>query len=214
METLTYTDTSLGEQSRQLYEEIACDYIRLDKHRGDDIDIILDIVNEMNGLVIADAGCGPGQHIKALLKVIPEKISKIIGLDFSKNMLNCARRSVGSNRKVQFVRQNMLQMAIPDACVDVVISMNNVLGNLVRNDISDAVFARRDGLRHCYRILRKGGACVMSVFDLEKLDFDQDYCKGALSLKKALSSDKYGDMVIQVTKEQKHLCYYTHWFII
>ena len=212
METLAYPDITLGEQSRQLYEEIACDYIRLDKHRGDDIDIILDMVNEMNGLVIADVGCGPGQHVKALLKVIPEKINKIIGLDFSENMLNYARRSVGSNKKVQFVRQNMLQMAIPDSCVDVVILMNNVLGNLIRNDISGAVAARRDGLRHCYRILRKGGICILSVFNLGKLDFEQDYYADALSLTMSLSSCECGDMVIQVTKARKQFHYYTHWF--
>ena len=83
-------NSSLARKSYELYEAIANDYLSLDKHWGEDLDIIVEAIGEKGKVAMLDAGCGPGWHICRCLEVFGNKIERIVGLDFSKNMLEYA----------------------------------------------------------------------------------------------------------------------------
>lgn len=205
---------SLAEASYQLYEEIAEDYIRLDQHRGDDMDVILEAVNEKKGLTILDAGCGPGYHIERCLQLVPDQIDRMLGLDFSMKMLEYAKAKVKYGRKVKLIEENILNIGLPDSSVDTILSMNNVLGNLIVDGLSSAEIARKNGLSQFYRILRKKGKCVLSVYNLDTLDYQEDYCSDSILVEEDSSFPENGDLVVKITERQKELRYYSHWFKI
>lgn len=203
---------TLAEMSYQLYEGIAEDYTKLDKYRGEDIDLILEAIDEKNNLIIMDAGCGPGRHIGQCVKLISRKINKIIGLDYSNKMLELAKLNISNSKNVELKRQNILAIDLPDSYMDIIISMNNVLGNLMEKYISDAHIARQKALQHFYRMLKRTGKCVLSVYNLEMLDLRKDYHDNSLLIEQKLSIPTNGDFVIKLTRGQKEFWYYTHWF--
>ena len=123
---------SLG-QANRLYREVA------------------DCLNISSGATVVELGCGPASVIPSLLKKIPEKV-KIIGIDFSKQMIAIANRKKDQNKwsNVQFECMDMYDFT-PDKEVDAVVFC------LALTAIPDSIKA----LRKALSMLKPGGQLII-----------------------------------------------------
>lgn len=210
-----YYNSSLARESFQLYESIAQDYIQLDRHWGDDSDIVLEVISNQEKVTLLDAGCGPGWYIRCCLESALESFEKIIGVDFSSAMIKQAEIYSMNSSKVILLKQNLLkiQKQFHDESIDVIICMNNVLGNLIIEDIPTALTARIKVLQQFQKILRNNGKLILSVYNRRLLN-SNSYSDSNLFLDKTLSNPRTGDFVINVKLAglPNNLRFYSHWF--
>jgi len=123
---------SLG-QANRLYGEVA------------------DCLNIPAGGTIVEFGCGPASVIPSLLEIIPEK-AKIIGIDFSEQMIAIANRKKEQNQwaNVDFKRMDMYDFT-PEKEVDAVVFC------LALTAIPDSIKALKKSLS----ILKPGGQLLI-----------------------------------------------------
>lgn len=105
-------------------------------------------MGDVRGLVIADVGCGTGRHTQWLAAAG----AKVIGLDFSRRMLEKARGKPGC-AKVDF-RQHDLAAPLPFADCE----LDRIVCGLVLEHVLDLGFV----FGEFRRVLRPGGFAVVS----------------------------------------------------
>ncbi len=82
----------------------------------------IDLIKNKNKLVAADIGCGPGD----LLSFLCSKFKIVHALDFSKEMLNIARKRNKKNNIV-FEKADMRKLSSLNLKLDVAISVNSIM---------------------------------------------------------------------------------------
>lgn len=103
-----------------------------------------------NTEVLVDLGCGMGR----LFPEYSKKVKKIIGIDFSPNMLSLAKNYNPSNSKIKLLQSSLEQVPLPNNSADVVIT------SMVLHHISSPHLA----IQEAYRILKpKGTLCVIDL---------------------------------------------------
>jgi len=131
---------------------------------------VLDLLGEVTGLRILDAGCGPGLYAEVLVG----RGAEVVGFDSGPDMVRLARRRVTSGATFRVHDLGDRLDWLDDACID------GALLALVIHHVDDRVGA----LREIHRVLRPGGFLVVSThhptadwvrlggsyFDVEKLD--------------------------------------------
>jgi ubiquinone/menaquinone biosynthesis C-methylase UbiE len=110
---------------------------------------IISACGDVKGLRVLDVGCGTGRHTVPLL----EMGARVVGLDFSPEMLAVARQRT-ANRTVEF-----FQHSLPDPFPFVDETFDLVVSGLVVEHVSDleTVF------RECVRVLKPGGRCLVTA---------------------------------------------------
>lgn len=98
---------------------------------------------------ILDAGCGNGRYSKFLLSEA-DADARITGFDYSRQMLQRARKRLRSSR-VSHVAADLTRLPYPDACFDA-----SVCGWVLEH-LPDAQL----GLRELARVLRPGGKLLL-----------------------------------------------------
>lgn len=103
-----------------------------------------------------DVCCGTGDVARALAPTARGggKLTSVLGLDFTDEMLEIARRSTPSSSPVRFLRGDALALPFPDSDFDILTCAYG-LRNLADLD---------RGLAEAYRVLRPGGRLVSLEF--------------------------------------------------
>ena len=109
---------------------------------------VLELLGDVSGLRVLDAGCGPGLYAEELLA----RGAEVTGFDASTAMVDLARARVGDRAEIRVARLDA-PLPYPDDSVDV------VLCALAIHYVADghAAFAE------FHRVLRPGGAAVVST---------------------------------------------------
>ncbi|WP_329085077.1 MULTISPECIES: class I SAM-dependent methyltransferase [unclassified Streptosporangium] len=110
---------------------------------------VLDLIGDVNGQRVLDAGCGPGLYLAELVA----RGADAIGFDQSADMVRYARRRLGPGVSVYQHDLDDPLDRMPDATVDL------ILATLVIHYVRDRVAA----LRELHRVLRPWGRLVLST---------------------------------------------------
>jgi ubiquinone/menaquinone biosynthesis C-methylase UbiE len=116
-----------------------------------------EIYNFVNSLVkkknpiIVDVGCGPGFLLLEIAKLIPD--SKLIGVDFSEDMLRIARQKALEKKvdSISFKLGPAEKIPLPDNYIDIVVCLSSF------HDFSNP----EDTLSEIYRITKKNGIFIL-----------------------------------------------------
>ena len=109
---------------------------------------VLELLGDVSGLRVLDAGCGPGLYAEELLA----RGSEVVGFDASTAMVDLARARVGDRAEIRVARLDA-PLPYPDDSVDV------VLCALAIHYVAD----RHAAFAEMHRVLRPGGAAVVST---------------------------------------------------
>lgn len=110
---------------------------------------MLDLIGEVAGQRILDAGCGPGLHAAALV----ERGASVVGLEGSATLVEHARARLGDSAEVHQHDLNLPMDTIADG------SFDGVVCALVLHHLRD----RAGFLSEVFRVLRPGGWFVLST---------------------------------------------------
>lgn len=109
---------------------------------------VLELLGDVGGLRVLDAGCGPGLYAEALL----ERGAEVVGFDASAAMVELARERVGDRAELRAAR---LEEPLPYAAGSFDVVLCALAIHYVEN--TSATFAEMR------RVLRPGGAVVLST---------------------------------------------------
>ncbi|MFW6272842.1 MAG: class I SAM-dependent methyltransferase [bacterium] len=134
------------------YDNVAEDYSDHDDRVCDKITEYFIIENLPNKtLRILDAGGGTGRFSEPLLK----KEHEVVLTELSAEMLNKAKKKLGSYKNVEFIKNSVTNMIeFKDESFDVVIMINAIL---------DYCGDYNKAMQEAYRILKKGGLLIATV---------------------------------------------------
>ena len=208
---MTKTPKDLLASTRQVFDECAAVYLQVDKHWGDDIDMVAEYLERFSTPEIIEFGTGHAWHL-ANVRLRNPKIKRALGIDSSSKMLAQARKTLekhGMLKKVELLHLDIFDMGLKNGSFDVGLLLNNTLGNLPGKTFDDAMNQRKRALDAVSRVLRPRGYLIVSVFNARMLNEEDKYGE-ALELDKAKSSVKTKDLVIRFKKT--NTAYYSHWF--
>ena len=110
---------------------------------------MLDLLGDVSGLRVLDAGCGPGLYAEALVG----RGAHVVGFDASPEMVRLAGERVGGSATFRVHELGLPLDWLDDGCFDAAVMA------LVIHHVDD----RADALRELHRVLRPGGTLVVST---------------------------------------------------
>lgn len=111
-------------------------------------DLLIEEINSQNDEIILDAGCGTGRYIGLLKK----KCKKIIGLDFSPEMLDIAKKRYPD---VEFYNKDLTKR-LP--------FKNNTFDKIVSSLVFPHFKKINGPLKELHRVLKPGGKLIITDF--------------------------------------------------
>ncbi|MCX7998656.1 MAG: metalloregulator ArsR/SmtB family transcription factor [Leptospiraceae bacterium] len=143
--TRTFFD-KIGGEAQKVQEQVL--NVEIYKH------LLLKFIPKNKTLLI-DLGCGPGRLFSDYLK----KVSKIIGVDSSQNMLSLAQNSIRDTSKIKLIQSPIEKVPLPNNTADIVIL------SMVLHHISSPV----EALKEAHRLLKPNGTlCVIELLKHDK----------------------------------------------
>jgi len=125
---------------------------------------ILEACGEVAGLAILDVGCGTGRHSLPLIKAG----AKVVGIDFSREMLAVARRRaaalMNATGATGSASAEFHQHVLPDPFPFADKSFDLVIMGLVIEHVADLGAV----MREAYRVLKPDGRCLVSALHPER----------------------------------------------
>ena len=148
--------------------------------------------------VVSDIGCGNGRH----LIYCAEHCSKAIGVDFSINLLEIARKKMSKKRNVELVQANAVYLPFKDDSIDHILfiaTLHNIKdrGNRVKS------------LSEIKRVLKPNGTALISVWSRWQERFLLHFLKRMFSLKKE-KEEEFGDITIMWKGDMLNLPRFYH----
>lgn len=110
---------------------------------------MLELIGDVRGLDVLDAGCGPGFYAQALV----EGGARVTACDASPTMVDLTRSRVGDRADVRVADIDQALDWLPDDSQDVAV-MALVIHHLERRDVA---------LNELHRVLRPGGHLIVST---------------------------------------------------
>ena len=102
--------------------------------------------------VILEVGCGYGR----LLEPLSKNAKKIVGIDFSKPLLDRAEENLYKNKNLELLLMDAKCMGFDDKTFDYVLCLDASFGNMPGIEL--------DVLKQMERVCKKGGEVILSVF--------------------------------------------------
>lgn len=144
------TDENEKHRLRETFDAIASSF---DETRKEPWDDVCDFVEEQEGGLALDLGCGNGRH----LDLLRERFGTAVGMDFSRSMLEICDPPV--------VRGELARLPFGDDCADAVLCIAAVHHLPSRSE-------RLAALNEISRVLRSEGGALVSVWAIEHPNFD------------------------------------------
>jgi ubiquinone/menaquinone biosynthesis C-methylase UbiE len=135
---------------RETFDAIASSF---DETRREPWEDVREFVEEREGAVALDLGCGNGRH----LDLLRERFDTVVGMDFSLSMLRLCEGAV--------VRGDLCALPFADSCADCVLCVAALHHLPSRGQ-------RLDALNEIARVLRDSGDALVSVWAIEHPKFD------------------------------------------
>lgn len=124
------------------------------KHTPKEVEFIIENCKLTNNMKIADFGCGVGRHTNQLI----DKGYNVIGVDFSKNLLEKAKRN--SNKKENFIHGDCRDIDL-NTKYNTILCLYDVIGSFIDNSENIKI------LDNIYKHLEDGGYAIISVMNYE-----------------------------------------------
>lgn len=211
---------NLDRDTFQVFEQCAPEYLQIDKHWGCDLDIIRACVEQFQKAHVLEIGVGHAWHLANLFLLCPNHLERVVGVDYSQNMLDRAKQLVQSLNiqvgagGVELHQCDLFDLPcqeVEEGSFDVVLLLNNTLGNLPDKNGRTAAERRREALSILKRLLKPGGYLVLSVNNAERLHEEEKY-GDVLEVDWSQSNLENFDLVVRYQSGGQKLCYYSHWF--
>lgn len=207
----------LIQSTKQVFDECSSVYLKEDKHWGCDLDIISEYVEKFKEPDIIELGTGYAWHLANLFFVSSVNLRRIVGVDYSENMLAKARELLSSimynghplTEKIELHKADILSLPFENESFDVAILLNNTLGNIPSETFDKAKEERKKALTEIRRVLRQSGFLILSVYNASKLTEEDKYGE-VFELDHALSNLETFDLIVRFKKTETP--YYSHWF--
>lgn len=135
---------------RETFDAIASSF---DETRREPWEDVREFVEEQEGCLALDLGCGNGRH----LRVLRERFDAVVGIDFSRSMLELCDGAV--------VRGDLCALPFRDSCADTVLCIAALHHLPSRPE-------RIAALDEIGRVLRDDGDALVSVWAIEHPKFD------------------------------------------
>ena len=114
--------------------------------------------------IILDVGCGEGMHLKLLAKIS----KKLFGIDYSKSMLEIARRELSNFNNVELFLEEANKTHFQNNYFDYSICMFNTFGNIPPPE-------QKSVLDELKRITKKDGKIIISVYSENALEVQKEF---------------------------------------
>lgn len=214
---MDHDDHNLIYTTRRAFDEIAPQYLREDKHWGCDMDLICEYVEKFENPMVIDLGTGHAWHIMSMFFLCSTKLEWSVGIDFSDNMIKEARKMLSLVRykggplsdKVRLLKADILSIPFQSEVFDVVLMLNNTLGNLPSHSFVKAKENRIRALQEVRRILRESGYVIISVYNADTLT-EKDNYGDVFMLDFKQSNLETFDLIVRL--KETATPYYSHWF--
>jgi ubiquinone/menaquinone biosynthesis C-methylase UbiE len=109
-----------------------------------------ELIGEVKNKKVFDAGCGEGY----LCRLLAERGAEVLGVDYSKNMIEVAIKKTPEGMEIKYKRGNCEKLDfLDDNSFDVIVS------NMVLHDLAKF----KDAINEMYRLLVKDGISVFSI---------------------------------------------------
>ena len=203
---------NFGLELRKTANWSAGKYLSIDPHWLECMDIINSIVGKSDADTVLDAGCGEGYHLQKIC--IFKNIKKVIGVDFSENMLVESQKRlmrIRNSNIYNLLNEDFRNTSMDSNSIDVIICMNNTYGLIIGNSIESADAERRKALKEFYRILKRRGKVILSILNIDK--YVMNGYTGSWNLVEDISDFDKGDFVLETNNQydENHV-FFSHWF--
>ncbi|XP_051161277.1 juvenile hormone acid O-methyltransferase-like [Leptopilina boulardi] len=118
------------------------------------LDEFEDEIKKMKGKIM-DIGCGPGNHTRNLLLPKFPKDTIVVGMDVSKNMIDCARTINTGEKRLTFELMNIETNDLPQENIE---RFDNGFSFFCLQWVQDM----KRGFGNIYKMLRPGGTFISS----------------------------------------------------
>lgn len=219
---------SLKSETISSFDLAADEYIDSDENWGDDTYLAGEIGKRLNVLKnrlndvpdsslpqvrLLYAGCGPGFLLRRIMDY-KDVFSIMVGVDLSRRMLRLSKLLAKEHElknRVVFLCDDFQRDLFPEGSFDLIVCMNNTLGNLVNHEDSPST-ARRKCLETFHRVLDKNGYLVLTVYNAAMYQPVSRYSR-FLTLDKDKSDLKNYDLILKFRRGTgiAH-SFYAHWF--
>jgi ubiquinone/menaquinone biosynthesis C-methylase UbiE len=146
---------------------------------------------------VLDIGCGNGR----LVDLLGDTDIEYTGVDFSKELIAIAQSTRGT--KGTFLKADALALPFEDSSFDVVYSVA-VLHHIPSQE------NRKQFVREAFRVLKPGGVCVFTVWNIAQVKFLKTHILHGLKKIAGISELDFGDVIISFGKQKRQR--YVHTF--
>lgn len=209
---------SLYDEQLKSFDIASDEYVKSDNNWGDDLNILINYISNSYSqqrlpIRILYAGCGSGRLLSKLINI--EYVGEIVAIDFSKKMIKLSEQTIKYNTnsyKVKFINDDFMTIDQSVELFDIIICLNNTLGNIVNRDGTEITNIRKACLVHFNKLLIGSGLLFTTVYNAKHFNESIFYSK-FLRLLSMESNFKSNDYYFRFKRKYYPSHYfYSHWF--